>query len=221
MSSKRYRDQMGGSRASSRPVGTQAIKRLFIIITEGETERAYFTMSIFKPQEDSDVNVQVICKKSKDGHDPQSMLKSMENTLKGLIKTKKLHSGDSAWLVLDDDNSQSEEFQALDAWAAQRHDRFIAYTKPQFEWWLLLHYRDGAGIVTKSKCLAALRDKQPNYQKGKALPITLDRVNDALSHADKLRIQRDTPIAELHEKAGALTTVHFLVHDLLAAIGVQ
>ena len=48
MSSKRYRDQMGGSRASNRPVGTQAIKRLFIIITEGETERAYFTMSIFK-----------------------------------------------------------------------------------------------------------------------------------------------------------------------------
>ena len=77
------------------------------------------------------------------------------------------------------------------------------------------------GIVTKSECLAALHDKQPNYQKGKALPIILDQVNDALSRANKLRIQRDTPIAELHEKAGALTTVHFLVHDLLTAIGVQ
>lgn len=86
---------------------------------------------------------------------------------------------------------------------------------------MLLHYCDGAGIATKSKCLAALRDKQPNYQKGKALPITLDEVNNALSHADELRIQRDTPIAELHEKAGALTTVHFLVKDLLAAIGIQ
>ena len=66
-----------------------------------------------------------------------------------------------------------------------------------------------------------MREKQPNYQKGKALPTTLDQVKDAQSHADKLRIQRDTPIAELHEKAGALTTVHFLVHDLFTAIGVQ
>ena len=219
--SKSYRGKLGGSHAASRPVGTRAIKKLFIIITEGETERAYFTMGIFKPQEDSDVNVQVICKKSKDGRDPRSMLKSMKNKLESLKQTDELRSGDSAWLVLDDDNSQSEEFQALDAWAAQRHDRFIAYTKPQFEWWLLLHYRDGAGIVTKSKCLAALRDKQPNYQKGKALPITLDQVKAAQRNARKREEQRDTPIAELHEKAGALTTVHFLVHDLLAAIGVQ
>ena len=51
MSSKRYRDQMGGSRASSRSVSTREIKKRFIIITEGETERAYFTMGIFKPQE--------------------------------------------------------------------------------------------------------------------------------------------------------------------------
>lgn len=58
MSSKRYRDQMGGSRASSRSVSTRKIKKRFIIITEGETEQAYFTMGIFKPQEDSDVNVQ-------------------------------------------------------------------------------------------------------------------------------------------------------------------
>ena len=38
-------------------------------------------------------------------------------------------------------------------------------------------------IATKSKCLAALREKQPNYQKGKALPTTLDQVKDAQSHA--------------------------------------
>ena len=219
--SKSYRGKLGGSHAASRPVGTRAIKKLFIIITEGETERAYFTMDIFKPRRNSDVRVQVICEKSKDGSDPKPVLSSMKNKLESLKQTNKLRSGDSAWLVLDDDDSQSEEFQALDAWAAERHDRFIAYTKPQFEWWFLLHYRDGAGIVTKSECLAALRDKQPNYQKGKALPITLDQVNDALSRANKLRIQRDTPIAELHEKAGALTTVHFLVHDLLTAIGVQ
>ena len=50
---------------------------------------------------------------------------------------------------------------------------------PNLNWWLLLHYRDGAGIVTKSECLAALRDKQPNYQKGKVLPITLDQVKAA------------------------------------------
>ncbi|WP_454992645.1 RloB family protein [Corynebacterium matruchotii] len=219
--SKSYRRKLGGSHAASRSVGTRAIKKLFIIITEGETERVYFTMDIFKPRRNSDVKVKVICEKSKDGSDPEPVLSSMKNKIKSLKQTNELRSGDSAWLVLDDDDSQSEEFQALDAWAAERHDRFIAYTKPQFEWWLLLHYRDGAGIVTKSKCLAALHDKQPNYQKGKALPITLDEVNNALSHADELRIQRDTPIAELHEKAGALTTVHFLVHDLLTAIGVQ
>ena len=67
----------------------------------------------------------------------------MKNKLESLKQTDELRSGDSAWLVLDDDDSQSEEFQALDAWAAERHDRFIAYTKPQFEWLLLLHYRDG------------------------------------------------------------------------------
>ena len=219
--SKSYREKLSGSHASSQPVGTQAIKRLFIIITEGETERAYFMMDIFKLQRNSNVRVKVICEKSKDGGDPKPVLSSMKNKLESLKQTDELRSGDSAWLVLDDDDSQSEEFQALDTWAAERHDRFIAYTKPQFEWWLLLHYRDGAGIVTKSECLAALRDKQPNYQKGKVLPITLDQVKDARSHAKKLKIRRDTPIAELHEKAGALTTIHFLVDDLLAAIAAQ
>ena len=75
--------------------------------------------------------------------------------------------------------------------------------------------------MTKSECLAALREKQPNYQKGKALPITLDQVKAAQRNARKQEEQRDTPIAELHEKAGALTTVHFLVDDLFTAIGVQ
>ena len=219
--SKSYHGKLGGSHAANRLVGTRAIKKLFIIITEGETERAYFTMDIFKPRRNSDIRVKVICEKSKDGSDPKPVLSSMENKLKSLKQTGELRSGDSAWLVLDDDDSQSEEFQALDAWAAERHDRFIAYTKPQFEWWLLLHYRDGAGIVTKSECLAALRDKQPNYQKGKALPIKLDQVKAAQRNAREQEEQRDTPIAELHEKAGGLTTVHFLVHDLLTAIGVQ
>lgn len=141
--SKSYREKLGGSHAANRLVGTRAIKKLFIIITEGETERAYFTMDIFKPRRNSDVRVQVICEKSKDGSDPKPVLSSMENKLKSLKQTGELRSGDSAWLVLDDDDSQSEEFQALDAWAAERHDRFIAHTKPQFEWWLLLHYRDG------------------------------------------------------------------------------
>ena len=181
--SKSYREKLGGSHAASRPVGTRAIKKLFIIITEGETERVYFTMDIFKPRRNSDVKVKVICEKSKDGSDPKPVLSSMKNKLESLKQTAELRSGDSAWLVLDDDDSQSEEFQALDAWSAERHDRFIAYTKPQFEWWLLLHYRDGTGIATKSKCLVALHDKQPNYQKGKALPTTLDQVKDAQSHA--------------------------------------
>ena len=170
--SKSYRRKLGGEHAASRPVGTRAIKKLFIIITEGETERVYFTMDMFKPRRNSDVNVKVICEKSKDGSDPKPVLSSMKNKLESLKQRDELRSGDSAGLVLDDDDSQSEEFQALDAWAAERNDRFIAYTKPQFEWWLLLHYRDGTGIATKSKGLAALRDKQPNYQKGKALPIT-------------------------------------------------
>ena len=90
-------------------------------------------MDIFKLQRNSNVRVKVICEKSKDGSDPKPVLSSMKNKLESLKQTDELRSGDSAWLVLDDDDSQSEEFQALDTWAAERHDRFIAYTKPQFE----------------------------------------------------------------------------------------
>jgi hypothetical protein len=76
--SKSYRGKLGGSHAANRPVGTRAIKKLFIIITEGETERAYFTMGIFKPRRNSDIRVKVICEKSKDGSDPKPVLSSMK-----------------------------------------------------------------------------------------------------------------------------------------------
>jgi hypothetical protein len=219
MTSKKYRDLLGGPRASHRKTDTRPIKKLFIIITEGETEKAYFTQEIFddtKPH--SAARVQVICKKSRGGTDPRSVLTAMKDELVALQKKKEIRSGDPAWIVIDADNSSAAEFADLDTWVAKRSDRFVAYTKPQFEWWLLLHYRDGAGVVTQSDCMSALKREDSNYRKGARFSITDEQVEEALERANRLHISRDATLVDLHERPGAVTTVHFLVQDLLNAI---
>ena len=101
---------------------------------------------------------------------------------------------------------------------SERSDRFVAYTKPQSEWWLLLHYRDGAGVVTQSDCMSALKREDSNYRKGARFSIADEQVEEALERANRLHISRDATLVDLHERPGAVTTVHFLVQDLLNAI---
>lgn len=218
MTSKKYRSLLGDSRASRRKTETRSIKKMFIIITEGETEAAYFHQDIFQPQLHSAANVRIICKKSRQGTDPRSVLAAMKDEITTLQKKKELRSGDSAWIVIDADNSNATEFSELDVWISERADRFVAYTKPQFEWWLLLHHRDGAGLVTQNDCMSAFKRVDPNYRKGGKFTITHDQVSKALTRANTLRISRNTTLIDLHERPGAVTTVHFLVEDLLNAI---
>ena len=218
MTSKKYRSLLGDSRASRRKIETRSIKKMFIIITEGETETAYFRQDIFHPQLHSAANVRVICKKSRRGTDPRSVLAAMKDEIATLQKKKELRSGDSAWIVIDADNSSATEFSELDAWISERADRFVAYTKPQFEWWLLLHHRDGAGLVTQNDCMSALKREEPNYEKGAKFNVTYEQVSNALTRANALHISRSTLLIDLHGRPGAVSTVHFLVEDLLNAI---
>ena len=142
----------------------------------------------------------------------------MKDEIATLQKKKELRSGDSAWIVIDADNSSATEFSELDAWISERADRFVAYTNPQFEWWLLLHHRDGAGLVTQNDCMSALKREEPNYEKGAKFNVTYEQVSNALTHANALHISRSTLLIDLHGRPGAVTTVHFLVEDPLNAI---
>lgn len=88
MTSKKYRSLLGDSRASRRKTETRSIKKMFIIITEGETEAAYFHQDIFQPQLHSAANVRIICKKSRQGTDPRSVLAAMKDEITTLQKKK-------------------------------------------------------------------------------------------------------------------------------------
>jgi hypothetical protein len=121
-------------------------------------------------------------------------------------------SDDEAWLVVDKDKWTDEQLLKLHAWAQARDNYGFALSNPNFEYWLLLHFEDGAGIASSRGCSDRLRRHLPGYDKGiDVRKFTPDRIKDAISRA-KLR---DNPPCTDWPHAFGCTTVYKLVEKLI------
>lgn len=203
-----------GRRPKRRETATRTYRKLFIIIVEGETEKAYFDSGIFKNTE-----VSIVTRTAKKNH-PAGLVEEMERKLDELRSKDLLRSGDPAWLVLDYDDRSDGELSPVFEWAAKREkqqDRGIAYSKPQFEFWLILHHSDGTGVSTQAECMRKAGEVLEGYRKGDSSKLPLDEglIADAITRARSRLAQPLTSIEDLRAHPSAFTSVHFLAEQLL------
>lgn len=195
---------MSARRRFTRPLGTRRYKRLFLIATEGnKTEPQYFALL---NEEVVLVQVQVI----KGQHDsaPKHVLNRMEEHL----RKQRLVAGDEAWLVIDKDQWTQEQIGALDDWTQLHANRALAVSNPKFEFWLLLHFEDGAGVSTPQDCKQRLKRYLPDYDKGfSPTQISMVQVHQAIARAKR---RDQPPCADWPRMAGA-STVYRLVEKIL------
>ena len=188
-----------------RPYKDRRYRKLFVLAVEGrKTEQEYF--AIFT-QKGSVVKVE--CLPSGSNCSPGKVLRRMAARL----RKEALKPSDEAWLVVDRDEWQDEQLSPLHAWTKQKANYSLAVSNPKFEYWLVLHFEDGRGVVTARDCDARLRQYLPDYDKGiDGKKITPERIDQAIRRA---RLRDDPPCEDWPRKTGS--TVYKLAASILAA----
>ena len=190
-------------RPFQRPLGERRYRRLFVIAVEGEkTEPQYFAIL-----NDQHCVIRLYCLKGKRCTSPPQVLKRMEDHLRQV----QLRDSDEAWLVVDKDQWTNAQLALLHAWAQTKRAYGFALSNPNFEYWLLLHFEDGAGIASERDCLDRLKRYLPDYNKGiDRRQITLERIDEAIRRA---RNRDHPPCADWPRQLGG-TTVYKLVERI-------
>lgn len=205
-------------RPKARKNNTRDYRRLVLIVTEGKTEKLYFTNPLLLGDAaHSGLNVKVDCRQTSRGTEPKHVLASMVEVVEEYKRRGLLRSGDPAWLVIDDDGRDDQAFAELAYWALSRDDRNIAYSKPQFEYWILLHYCDGHNVATQKECLEQPKRHDPKYEKTRNQSLRFDE--SVMWLAIQRAQNRTAGIGEdfkgLRAAGSAVTSVHLLVGFLL------
>lgn len=192
-------------RKFQRPPGKRRYKKLFLIATEGgKTEPDYFRIL-----DNINFIVRVSCLKGRHKSAPPYVLKRMAE----YIKSEELRPSDEAWLVVDKDSWTNEQLKQLHQWSLQQDNYGFALSNPKFEYWLLLHFEDGAEIHSSRDCTTRLRCWIPDYDKGvDARKISPSQIHDAIDRAKK----RDNPPCTDWPKNPGQTTVYHLVENILS-----
>lgn len=162
----------------SRRKASRNYRSRFVLITEGQTEIAYFE-DIIKPHLKSDKYTFI---PSRNSHsDPKSLLKEMRSQL----SKSPLKKGDEAWILFDRDKWTNEQIEEVLAWAKD-DQKFYAVSIPKFEFWLLLHFEKGRNLTSR-QCDNALAKHLPQYHKNKTIlpraSFDILKIKDAINNA--------------------------------------
>lgn len=195
-----------GRRKFGRKINNRNYRRLFIIAAEGQKTEPQYLCLLKK----FSLNVLIDPVPNKKKSAPPQVLQRM----KDYLKTHPLKSKDEAWLVVDKDQWTDEQLGELHDWSTTGANYSLALSNPSFEYWLLLHFEDGAGVADGNACILRLRKRLPNYDKG--IPsgiISREMVEEAIRRAKR----RDTPPCEDWPHEPGSTTVYRLVGKILSA----
>lgn len=193
-------------RPLKRPMATRRYRKLFIIATEGTvTEKDYFLLL-----DEIHANIRVATVKGDSKSTPQDVLSRMEDYL----LDQEFEPQDEAWLVVDKDVWDDDELMALYKWTKGGANRGLALSNPKFEYWLLLHFEEGAGIKSTRDCGARLKKYLPDYRKHiDKSKFTRENIVLATVRADN----RDRPRCKDWPRQIGQTTVYRLVQRILDA----
>lgn len=195
---------MAQRRTFQRPLGERRYKKLFVVAVEGaKTEPQYF--ALFSHENSV---LQVKCLKGDKKSSPIQVLKR----LKEHIKKENLHNSDEAWLVVDKDSWTDAQLSELHTWAQENKNHGLALSNPKFEYWLLLHFEEGASIQSSQECTRRLKVYLPDYDKGiESHKITRQKIEEAIRRAKR----RDQPPCTDWPRSMGGTTVYRLVERIL------
>jgi len=158
-------------RSFRRGAPSLSYRKLFVIACEGaKTEGQYFAM----------FQKNIKCLPSKKDSAPLHVLER----LKRYLETNKLRKDDEAWLVVDTDSWEESHLKEIYAWTATDGQYAMAVSNPKFEYWLLLHFENGAGVSSARDCVTRLKRYLPDYDKKlPTLSKLKSNVETAISHA--------------------------------------
>ncbi|WP_431832117.1 RloB family protein [Corynebacterium coyleae] len=122
---------------------------------------------------DKSVKVEV---RQGDKPDPPALLRTADDWLAQLKRSKDLQPGDQAWVVLDEDAATPEQLGEVFRWAAERKDRGVAFSVPAFEVWLLLHYAEAKGVRSQKEVETALKAHWPTFTKTAKPKFTMEQI---------------------------------------------
>ncbi|MEG1253445.1 MAG: RloB family protein [Raoultibacter sp.] len=189
-----------------RPRKAREYRRVFWLSPEGQTERDYFNMDVFR-------GLPVSIKYPKDVHpsrrNPSAVLKRFQKAL----RENDFRKDDEAWLLVDADEWGQNEFAELLRWAKSDERHHLAVSNPKFELFLVMHFEQGNGCTTPMQVDARLRKCMPGYDKRlKPRQFCLDEVMTA---AENARVKRVSCSADLPD--AGMTDVYKLIHELLGS----
>jgi len=168
--------------------GNRPVRRKFLLSTEGVTERKYFDAFGKRYGNEYGIIVRFATVASNKKSDPNNVLKKMKARLaEENIEAK---NGDEAWIIVDEDGRGQEKLWPLHEWALASNGRGLALSNPKFEYWILLHFEDGAS-VSSSECGDRLKKYFPAYEKGDRLDC--GKLLGFLDVAVERAKRRDTP----------------------------
>ncbi len=132
--------------------------------------------------------------------------------MKEHLKKAALKKSDEAWLVVDKDRWTDEQLAQLNEWSQGEDNYGFALSNPKFEYWLLLHFEEGAGITSSQDCSDRLKRHLPDYDKGiDPRKFPQETIDEAIRRAR----QRDNPPCPDWPQAVGSTTVYRLVENIL------
>jgi len=192
------------------------VNRRYLIICEGETEKAYFDFV------KKSLNSKTIVIMSMTGSSSDQVAVAKEAIKRGMPDTSTGVSGyDEVWAVFDWDEKTDRVEQAKkmlrDAKKTARSKNcktqfHVALSNPLFEVWYLWHLTDyGVTGCSKNDVLTALKKQCPRYEKGKIPPGVEGHYIDASRRARKA--------VESHKREGRVFPEDRPRSDIAALMG--
>lgn len=192
----------------SRKSGGREYRDVCWVSAEGQTEKDYLRMDVFK---ETPVAVKFPKNIHPDRRNPAAVLKRFQKAM----RTEDFRKGDEAWIVVDVDTWDDEELAELLAWAESDVRHHLAVSNPKFELFLVMHFERGNGCTTPQKVDASLKRSWPRYCKRiSATQFSLDQVKAAVENARAKRAGCKNVMPE-----PGMTDMHLLVARLIKERG--
>lgn len=183
---------------------TRAYRKVVWLSSEGQTEKDYFSMDVFRA-------LPVSIKFPKNIHpnrtNPVAVLKRFQKVL----RENDFRKDDEAWLVIDIDEWDKGEFVELLKWVRDDARHHLAVSNPKFELFLVMHFERGNGCTTPSQVDVRLKKLMPSYDK-RLKPNQFGAVQVKVA-VENARVKRISCGADLPE--AGMTDVYELVARLL------
>lgn len=142
-----------------RKTGSREYRAICWVSAEGQTEKDYLQMDIFRT---SDIIIRFPRNIHPGRRNPTAVLKRFHKAM----RTEEFREGDEAWIIVDVDTWDETEFSQLLDWTKEDPRHHLAISNPKFELFLIMHFERGGGCTTPQIVGAVLKRHAPRCSGG-------------------------------------------------------